>query len=278
MKNLKFPNNLLGTNLEFNEISPIVFICGEYHGRYEDDDFVALFYDSEKKTFYNDCWTTAAYMPDENIYTKVYQDINYVSAELAEEVFAAAMRTALDNIHRILEQVQFYLEIWYNKRYNIKKRDIVFESIKNNLPELISQIENLPEIISLFHCERGFGYDTREFFWRVLDRWVLSTGIEIKRKLTRAVKVKLSGNDYTGKVVSVKEIKGRFGVATKIGIKPENTDKSVWGLINTKSTPKIGETITINGVVKYETERSISLSSVKRIDHLEEKLIERITK
>ena len=77
-----FENNCMGISMKI--VAPgqsnLVFICGEYYGRYEDDDFSCLVYDLEKHKFYTDSWTTRGDCSTK-VFDKFYVSVNFATTD-----------------------------------------------------------------------------------------------------------------------------------------------------------------------------------------------------
>ena len=273
-----FPGNLLGTNLNFTDNSNEVFICGDYHGRYEDDDFGALFYDLTKKTFFEDGWSTRGACSS-SVFNRPYININRCSPEIQNEIMERAKEVAkTEKRDHVLKEITQDLRLSNSKSYSQKTLAVTLQEIEQRLDEFIDMVNELPVAISLIYNESYFGYDTSKYFVKFTAMVEEACQNKIKKQLDikNPRKVKVYGKNFTGRVVKVEPYYGAFGTALKVGIVPEEGGKSIWGIINYNSMPERGEVITLNGIVVSETERSITISKAKRVDGVDPSQIEQV--
>ena len=271
-----FPDNLLGTNVTFDNNSTLVLICGHYHGRYEDDDCTILYYDISTKKFGFKGFTTRGGVSNEFYYDNYsYRDINDCDTALQEEIFEAAKEEAKkeDNKEKLMNKIKVWLNSLYDKSYSRKSVDAAIDTISQRLDEIIDNAPDIPTAISLFYDDDYCGYGTGKFRNQYLHKVLEKFQITIKDHIDR--KIKLYGQDFTGKVIKSEKVRTIYGWCTKIGILPDGLGKSVWAYVNNGALK--GDTITINGVISYETDRSITLSKAKRIDNVDPSLLVRVT-
>ena len=265
-----FPYNLLGTHLKFERGQRLVFICGEYCSHYDDDDFDELVYDTDTKEFKKMDWSTrGAY--SYNVFDFKYTDINDCDKGLVDEIMQMAKEKAKSMKDSIMKNVRWYATDLYPKKYSQKTLNEALEVVDRDFDRIVDGVDSLPIVVSLFfHCHNDCITYLRKFVVYALK----CSNVEIKASLNmKPRKVTVYGQDFTGRVVKVSPFNGVYGPATKVGIIPDGGDKSVWAIIPLKSTPEKGETITINGIVSYETDRSITLSKAKRVDNIDPSLI-----
>lgn len=266
-----FPMNIYGTYAKWDDNSRDVFICGAYHGRYEDDDAVFFVWNMDTKKFrclvFSTRWACSA---KDSIDTPVI-DVNKVSDDIINEIKVAAKALANEKAEGILERIKSRLSNHYTKSYSKKTLAAAIETFTANIHDYINETDDFKEIISLIHNESYSGYDTTEYFCSWMNNVRTKHNIVIKDHINRKpMPIKLYGENYEGKVVSAKYIPTMYGTALKLGIVPNGYEKSVWAIVNDNTPcPNVGDIITINGLVRYETEKSISLEKAKRIDHVD---------
>ena len=271
--NVIFPNNIRGTYANWNNESHDVFICGEYHGRYEDDDASFLVWNMDTKKFrelvFSTRWACSA---KDSIDTPVI-DVNNVSDDIINEIKEAARKLAHEekNIKNILYNIKTRFECNYPKSYSKKSVAAAIATFTENIHDYINETDDFCELISLIYDEPYSGYSMGGHFISFVNRMRKNHNIVIKDHIDRKpMPIKLYGENYEGKVVSAKYIPTMYGTALKLGIVPNDNEKSVWAIVNDNTPcPNVGDIITINGLVRYESEKSISLEKAKRIDHVD---------
>lgn len=265
-----FPHNSR-VNVNFNENSNLIFICGQYHGRYEDDDCEILCYDINTKKFTKKGETTRGSVPSYYCYNNFsYRNINDCDSSLQEEIFNAAKKEAYRHKQEILQKISEYLFRLFPKSYSRKGVENALNMFEQRFDEFVDNAPNIPTAISLFYNAPLDGYDTSEFFKHYMLETVDAFGIQIKSQMNR--KIKLAGQNFTGRVVKNEIVNTRFGRCSKIGIIVDELGKSVWAYIKSDDAQR-GDEITINGVISNETDRSITLSKAKRIDNVDPSLL-----
>lgn len=270
-----FPNNVRGTQMNFvNEgESNKVLVCVEYHNRYEDSDCFGLFYNTETKRFFMDGWTTRA-AADNNFFTEGVVDVNDASEALQQEIINEARKLAIIHQRDVRNRVSDYFRHKYPKSYSAKTRNEVLTKINLGIVEHINNTTELPVLVSFFHNDYD-GYDTRSIFEKWADKMEKLTGISVKTEMKRTVKV--SGDDFTGKVVAINKINAQYGKMLIIRLEIDE-DKTVGGWLPSKGNDDItiGSTITINGTLSPDG--SLQIWKCKRIDNVDPSLIVRINK
>lgn len=271
-----FPSNITGCKLDYDINSNLVAICGDYHGRYEDDDASVLCYDLDQKKFRTFGWTTRGYVGSDNpwnMFSHKYRDINDCDDNVVEAIKKDAKEVVRSKKDDLVKEIQRLLFINYPKSYSKKSVEACVAEISKNIDKEIESLNELPVMVSLFYHDF---YHRPEYYSKFFGQCVANSKVVIKDHIDRKPsKVYLSGDDFTGKVISVRPWETRFGMAVKVGLEIDGNPKSVWAIINPKSKPNMDETITINGIIGNETEKSITLFSAKRIDNVDPELLVR---
>lgn len=277
--NIVFPCNCRGTHMNFVEPgkSNLVFCCGEYYGRYEDDDFTCLIYDLAEHKFYTDSWTTRGACSGDVFY-KDYVNLNDATEEQLAEIREAAKKNIEARSETILQQFDWILKCKYYKSYSRKTRDAAFASITEHFASLIEDCDDIATLISLFYSGNYYNNEYRnKFVLACLDK----LNLHIKDSINIRRKVVVLGEDFTGEVFWKRQVDGMFGPQYKIGIKTED-EKTVWAYIKIKEGADEGETVTLNGVVSNTREDEkygtvINLKKTRRIDNVDPDLVVRET-
>lgn len=271
-----FPSNITGCKLDYDINSNLVAICGDYHGRYEDDDASVLCYDLDKKEFTTFGWTTRGYVGSDNpwnMFSHKYRDINDCDDIVVEAIKKDAKKVVHYLRDELVKRIERSLFNKYPKSYSKKSVETCVAEVAKNIDKEIESLDELPVMVALFYSDFMYRY---KYYSKFYEQCVANTKVVIKDHINRKPsKVYLSGEDFTGKVISVRPWETRFGMAVKVGLEIEGNPKSVWAIINPKSKPNMDETITINGTIGNETEKSITLFSAKRIDNVDPELLVR---
>lgn len=263
-----FPSNLLGTHANFVDISETnnIFICGDYHGRYEDDDCSFLFFNKETNEFFTDSWSTRGYCTN-SPWSVPCVDINCVEDETLIDAIKTAAKSKIlsdmDNVRKGVINSLHWNYSKYTRKAGMQKAEEVLSAI--DYTDDINAIDNLPQLISFFYGHDSIKTTCGTFYNNMVEKYALNILNEHQKK---ARSIKLYGKDYTGEVFMCYNIPTRFGTATKVGIKCG--DKNVYALLNSCGANE-GDTITINGTIneEYTHDNIVSLSGARRIDNID---------
>jgi hypothetical protein len=262
---------IVGTSVDHDPNSNLIAIVGDYHGRYEDDDCVIFCYDTNEKDFVTKMWTTrGAMIKGMGAFDFKYKFLQDCDETILEEIRVAARKREPKNA------------IWYvDANYTDKKYKYSYqqESLKKKREELLSLInkvrmenKSVLELISLFYNESLDGYDTTEYLCAFLHKVHALSQVQIEVRARKPRKIHVSGDKFEGNVFYIQKYMGMFGAYYKVGMSNESGNgKSVWMILNKE--PKKHDKISVAGIIRSETEKSISLEKAKRIDNIEPSLL-----
>ena len=278
--NIVFPNNCRGTSMKFVEPgkSNLIFVCGEYYGRYEDDDFYCWIYDLENHEFYHDGWTTRGACSGE-VFDKEYVDLNDATEDQLNEIREAAKVYAINNSESILSMFDTQLKCTYYKSYSRKTREAAFASITENFPFMVKECDDIAKLVSLWISSNYYNNMYRSQF---LTDCMTKLDLHIKTSLNmKPRKVYALGEDFTGEIFWKRTVDGFYGQKYKMGLKTED-GKTVWCYLKLREGAEEGETITVNGTVSNTREDEkygtvVNIRGAIRIDNVDPELIVRET-
>ena len=262
-KNILFPCNIRVNGLTFSNNADFVFICGEYHGRYQDDDCQIFSYNINEKVFNTFVFTTRGYCTEGGI-DKTYIDINNVNENLLHEIITNLRISANNNKERLLKKITDLLKLNYPKKYSEKSIKEAVSFFDNNFVDIVNNLDNFVQLVSLSYDGGYLGYNTSEYFYKFLKETMKKYNIVIKKSQNR--KVKLYGENFTGIVTFVDTIIGSYGRSYKIIMQTDSLDKPI--LFYSKFKPNKNECITINGIIDNIYDEIIYMKKVKRIDDI----------